>query len=107
MITINNTDLEPMPLHDSGKWLWNGYEITGTGTTADGEEYQKKGMWMWVSEDTQQGWMANATVQEINEYYKPRANAHASEQFGNVLNKALLGLGIVTALIITIGYILL
>ena len=89
MTTINNVDLEPMPLHDKGKWIWNGYEITGSGIDASGEPWQRKGMWMWVSNDTRNGGRATASVQEINDYYKPKP----CEDVGAVLNVAIVILG--------------
>lgn len=89
MTTINNVDLEPMPLHDKGKWIWNGYEVTHHGVAIDGKPWQRKGMWMWVSNDTCNGWMATASVQEINDYYKPKP----CEDVGAVLNVAIVILG--------------
>ena len=93
MTTINNVDLEPVSLHDRGKWIWNGYEVTHHGTTADGEPWQRKGQWMWVSmsTDTSNRWMANASVQEINDYYKPKP----CEDVGAVLNVAIVILGVI------------
>tara|TARA_Y100000310_G_scaffold298862_1_gene333196 strand:- start:843 stop:1121 length:279 start_codon:yes stop_codon:yes gene_type:complete len=59
-----------------GEWKWNGFEITSTGTDTDGEQFQRKGKWMWLPkvDDSKNAWMANATPQEISEYFKPKDN---------------------------------
>lgn len=101
MTTINNVELEPMPLHDRGEWVWNGYEITHLGVAVDGEPWQRKGMWMWVSKDASNGWMAGASAREINDYYKPKP----CEDVGAVLNAVLIALA--GACVIAIGALML
>jgi hypothetical protein len=90
-----------MPLHDRGKWIWNGYEITHQGVTADGEPWRRKGQWTWVSEDTKNGWMATASAQEIQDYYKPKSY----EEVGAVIGVAIVILGVICA--ITMGALML
>ena len=92
MKTINNT--EPMPMTPEGcegDWVWNGFEITSTARdSVTNELFQRKGQWQWVANDTQNAWMADASVKEINEFYKPQSK----ERIGEVLNKAILALAI-------------
>ena len=102
MTTINNADLEPMPLHDKGKWVWNGHEITRHGIATDGEPWQRKGMWMWVSSDTSNGWMASASLREINDYYRPKP----CEDVGTVLNVGLVVLGAICVIAMTLMILL-
>jgi hypothetical protein len=84
MININNADLKPQAA-DGGRWTWNGYEITHRGITLDGEPWQRKGQWQWVKADARNGWMATASVREINNYYKPKPYAHVDAVLNGVL----------------------
>lgn len=65
-----------IPQGSEGEWLWNGFEITSTGIDANGEQFQRKGKWMWLPkvDDSKNAWMANATPQEISEHFKPKDN---------------------------------
>ena len=92
------------PQGSKGEWKWNGWEITSMGTDTSGEPFQRKGKWMWLPsvDDSQNTWMAAASVKEINEFYKPQAN----ERVGEVLNKLILvftvvvGIAVITMLIL-------
>ena len=65
-----------IPQGSEGEWLWNGFEITSTGIDANGEQFQRKGKWMWLPkvDDSQNAWMEHATPQEISEHFKPKDN---------------------------------
>ena len=99
MKTINNT--EPMPLTPqgaNGEWVWNGFEITSTGVDTSGEQFQRKGKWMWLPkvDDSKNAWMANATPQEISEHFKPKDNT------SDIATAIIFGAFVITAIVLAI-----
>ena len=64
------------PQGANGEWVWNGFEITSTGVDTSGEQFQRKGKWMWLPQvdDSKNAWMEHATPQEISKHFKPKAN---------------------------------
>lgn len=73
MKTIENKDLEPLPLFgSSGVWAWSSDAITSFGVDASGEEYQRKGVWIWLAkQERRQAPFREATVRQVIAAHKP------------------------------------
>lgn len=102
MKTIDNIDPIPMvPQGAQGVWEWDGRVITGAGVDPKtNEPFQRRGMWRWVqAQRVEQQAVANATIAEIAEHYKP--TQFESERIGRIINSVI----VVTAIVAALGMI--